>query len=55
METVKKAWKELWIGQQIFKNVLLDESGRIPMPRCQWYDTGRQQPFEACRDTLVEQ
>jgi hypothetical protein len=54
METVKKAWKELWIGQQIFKNVLLDESGRIPMPRCQRYDTGRQQPFEACRDMLLE-
>ena len=24
------------------------------MPRCQWYDTGRQQPFGACRDMLIE-
>ena len=54
METVNKAWKELWIGQHIFKKALLDESSRTPIPKSQWHHPGRQQPFGACRDMLIE-
>jgi hypothetical protein len=57
METVNKAWKELWIGQHIFKKALLDESSRgsrTPIPKNQRHHPGRQQPFGACRDMLIE-